>query len=81
MSLAIDVDRIDAILLADGWHYVHDASVAFDAFEFVWKVDGEIVDSAQPNAESTGITWNELEVGIVRRFFAPLNAVLALTIA
>jgi hypothetical protein len=35
MSLAIDVDNITHVLLADGWHEVHDASFGTDSYEFV----------------------------------------------
>jgi hypothetical protein len=35
MSLAIDVDNITYVLLADGWHEVHDTSFGTDSYEFV----------------------------------------------
>ena len=35
MSLVIDVDNITHVLLADGWHEVHDASFGTDSYEFV----------------------------------------------
>ena len=35
MSLAIDVDNITHVLLADGWHEVHDASFGTDSYEFM----------------------------------------------
>jgi hypothetical protein len=35
MSLAIDVDNITHVLLADGWHEVDDASFGTDSYEFV----------------------------------------------
>jgi hypothetical protein len=35
MSLAIDVDNITHVLLADGWHEVRDASFGTDTYEFV----------------------------------------------
>ena len=37
MSLAIDVDDITHVLLADGWHEVHDASFGTDSYEFMWR--------------------------------------------
>ena len=40
MSLAIDIDRVDAVLLADGWHEVVDFSFALDAYEYVWYSGG-----------------------------------------
>ena len=35
MSLAIEVDHITHVLLADGWHTVHDASFGIDSYEFM----------------------------------------------
>lgn len=37
MSLAIDVDLVREVLLADGWHEVLDASFGLDAYEFLWS--------------------------------------------
>jgi hypothetical protein len=36
MSLAIDVDKVVAVLLNDGWHDVIEQSFALDAYEFEW---------------------------------------------
>ena len=38
MSLAIDIDKVTNVLLADGWHEVVDDSFTLDAYEFVWDV-------------------------------------------
>ena len=35
MTLAIEVDDITHVLLADGWHTVHDASFGIDSYEFM----------------------------------------------
>jgi hypothetical protein len=32
----IDVDLVEAVLLADGWHQVADHSFTVDAYEFAW---------------------------------------------
>jgi hypothetical protein len=37
MSLTIDVDNITHVLLADGWHEVHDASFGTDSYEFTQR--------------------------------------------
>ena len=37
MSLRIDVDTVTAVLLADGWHEVADASFVLDAYEYLWS--------------------------------------------
>ena len=39
MSLMIDVDKVSHVLLADGWHEVHDSSFTLDAYEYVWAND------------------------------------------
>jgi hypothetical protein len=36
MSLMIDVDKVEAVLLADGWHEIADRSFRLDSYEFVW---------------------------------------------
>lgn len=35
MSLAIDIDRIEAVLLADGWHRIAPRSFELDAYEYI----------------------------------------------
>ena len=37
MSLAIEVDDITQVLLADGWHTVDEASFGIDSYEFIWR--------------------------------------------
>jgi hypothetical protein len=37
MSLAIEVDDITHVLVADGWHTIHDASFGIDSYEFIWR--------------------------------------------
>ena len=52
MSLAIDVDKVGGVLLADGWHKVRwqDGRSTFDidAYEYVreWKTKSAILYSA-----------------------------------
>jgi hypothetical protein len=36
VSLAIEVDDITHVLLADGWHLVDAASFGIDSYEFMW---------------------------------------------
>ena len=38
MSLAIDIDTVTDVLLADGWHKVKSASFDTDSYEFGEKV-------------------------------------------
>jgi hypothetical protein len=41
MSLAIDVDKVTGVLLADGWHEVVEKSFMLDSYEFLWWPEGE----------------------------------------
>ena len=74
MSLAIDCDAVEAVLLADGWHGVSNHSFAIDAYEFVWQ--GEVVlDGGQAHGiPSTGAQWVEDTGDTVT---CPLTAILA----
>ena len=50
MSLAIEVDDITDVLLADGWHTIHDASFGIDSYEFMWREgvgDSPILEGGQ----------------------------------
>ena len=52
MSLAIDVDRVEAVLMTDGWHFVEFweeevSSFRFDAYEFV-EFEGPLVKGIIP---------------------------------
>ena len=40
MSLAIDVDKVTEVLLADGWHSVWNWSFTLDSYEFLWWPNG-----------------------------------------
>ncbi len=40
MSLGLDVDKVTAVLLRDGWYVVADTSFALDSYEFVWGEAG-----------------------------------------
>ena len=89
MSLAIDVDTIQAVLLADGWHTVHDASFTLDAYEYRWsgrpsvKVqdlenerDARLLrEGGDSGSSSSGFALPPTRVA--RRLLAPLSAVLA----
>lgn len=35
MSLAIDINKVTHVLLADGWHKVRDNSFLLDSYEFI----------------------------------------------
>jgi hypothetical protein len=74
MSLAIDVDRVEQVLLADGWHQVEGKSFALDAYEFIH--DGrEVFAGGRPSlTPSTGATWRESDGSVLA---CPVTMVLA----
>ena len=82
MSLAIDVDLVSAVLLADGWHVVDDESFTMDAYEYLWYANDEIRRRSEPmvlhGGGGSGIcaTGFEFKEGtaLVR---GPLTAILA----
>jgi hypothetical protein len=61
--LNIDVEAVEAVLLADGWHDVIDASFDVDFYEF---------------NESAGFIFTDAESGRRRTLVGPLTSVLAL---
>jgi hypothetical protein len=83
MSLAINVDRVEAVLLADGWHEVslNDKSVSsftLDAYDFIRPVEGKdpivlLSGGTVAGVPSTGASW--VEKGV--RVACPVTAVLA----
>lgn len=73
MSLRIDIDKVTAVLLADGWHTVDDASFDCDAYEFM-SGDGELVHGGgQSGVCATGFGFNSEDA----RIYGPLTAILA----
>lgn len=74
MSLNIDTDRIEAVLLADGWHQVKSRSFDLDVYEFQHENETILSGGQLIGAPSTGATWLDKEGG---RIYCPLMAVLA----
>jgi hypothetical protein len=82
MSLAIDPSRVNAVLLADGWHNVdpirdrlNDTTSSFilDAYEYV---DGDrLIFSGEgaPTLSAMGFSFRQGDV----RFSGPITSVLA----
>jgi hypothetical protein len=48
MSLALDVSRVEQVLLMDGWHRVAHASFELDGYEFIH--DGQLCSRANPRS-------------------------------
>jgi hypothetical protein len=91
MSLAIDVDKVEAVLLADGWHevifYEGKSSFTLDAYEFVRNTEKETnprIDVSGWKVEgvpSTVACWDGLVPGRrdqICRVYAPLTSILAI---
>ena len=79
MSLAIDVDEVRAVLLADGWHDVKDESFEIDAYEFVRGDEPRLLGGQSDGVCSAGARWREAGYGGSndREIFCPLTSILA----
>ena len=70
MSLAINIDKVNRVLLSDGWHDVLDESFVLDAYEYLWypnedttSMDAEIVHGGGKSGVcSTGFTFQSTRV-------------------
>lgn len=74
MSLAIDVDKVVSVLLADGWHEVLKESFELDSYEFTWS-GSAVHGGGQSGVCATGFTFLVTEQGI--KLAGPLTAILA----
>jgi len=88
MSLAIEIDRVEQVLLADGWHALTDASFAVDDCVFTEgntgdafvekKVRARLGGGQGPGAASKAAKWEELgPEGGTFSVGCPLTAILA----
>ncbi len=84
MSLAIDVDDVTAVLLADGWHQVADASFTLDSYEYLWAAGGPQDDpmilhgGGRNGICAIGFDFEEKGSG---RIAGPLSSILAVRYA
>jgi hypothetical protein len=86
MSLAIDVDKVAAVLLQDGWHKVAKnskgkSSFGMDAYEFLEPHPDKsreplmyLKGGQEKLVPATGAHWTEVDGAIV---FCPITAILA----
>jgi hypothetical protein len=74
----IDVDKVDRVLLSDGWHRVRDASFTVATYGFVKGPTMLLNAIAVKGAVSHWARWTEPEGAMVA---CPLTAVLALSSA
>lgn len=87
MSLAIDVDRVREVLLADGWHQVVNNSFEMDAYEYERSEERKpgggdagmrLGGGVEDLVPATGATWVERNAqGHARSVFCPITAILA----
>ena len=87
MSLAIDIDKVSDVLLADGWHHVESANgkstFVIDAYEFLER-RGEGRDPIShvsagtvAGVPSTAAQWLEFESGKSYVVTCPFTSILA----
>jgi hypothetical protein len=85
LSLAIDIDKVVAVLLTDGWHNVEGASFVLDSYEYVWHDDDDpahlelVHGGGNSDVCATGFRFLERVDDVVERFWTsgPLTAILA----
>jgi hypothetical protein len=93
MSLGIDVDKVVRVLLADGWHDVHDNSFTLDSYEYLWWEGGSgpradrdpmiLHGGGRSGVCATGFAFTTLTTPdgaarrVKRRMSGPLTAILA----
>jgi hypothetical protein len=88
MALAIDVDRVSEVLLADGWHRCDTdetdvSTFSMDAYEYLWRPDPDdqwnitVMGHGNDYMGHTGFTFTEDDV----RVFGPLSAIQAVRTA
>jgi len=91
VSLAIDIDKVSQVLLADGWHDVSRSSFDLDSYEFVQNVDDDgplphgskaeslvlLAGGKVQGIPSTGATWRESDGS---KMYCPVTAVLAVRV-
>jgi hypothetical protein len=87
MSLAIDIEKVSDVLLADGWHHVEFAkgksTFIIDAYDFLQhREEGReplihVSGGTVAGVPSTGAEWLEHESGKSYVVTCPLTAILA----
>ena len=75
VSLDIDIGEVAEVLLADGWHVVHDRTFVLDDFDFT-HAGRRVHGGGESGVCSTGFSFVTDEAG--SRIAGPLTSVLAL---
>lgn len=74
MSLYIDVNKVEQVLLADGWHVVVDKSFAMDSYEYHYE-DFTTLGGGQSGICATGFEF--WEDGMDCLIAGPMTSILA----
>jgi hypothetical protein len=75
VSRPIDIDCVEAVLLADGWHQVFRQTFDLGVYEFVQATGSEVSVLYEGG---TGFGFSEQDGnGDLRRFTGPVSSVLA----
>lgn len=77
MSLAIDVDTVTHVLLADRWHTVKGTSFAMDAYEYIYQGELVLGGGQAAGVPSTGAEWTEPNGSHIA---CPVSAILAVRV-
>ncbi len=76
MSLAIDIHKVESVLLPDGkWYAIADKSFKLDSYDFVEEGKTVVGGGQVQGVPSTGATWKD---NMGKRFACPLTAILAI---
>jgi hypothetical protein len=74
MSLSIDIQKVSAVLLADGWHAILPGSLDLDGYDFVRQNDVVLTGATTQGLPAIGARWKEAGDLIV---VCPVTAILA----
>jgi len=76
MSLAIDIESVEAVLLLGGqWHKIEEKSFAIDSYEFFREGQLLVGGGQVQGAQAIGASWSGTKKG--ERYACPLTAILA----
>jgi hypothetical protein len=78
MSLNVDIDLVEAVLLNDGWHKVFHRTFDIGSFEFTRVAEASGGDVALMHHGGVGFGFSEEDSnGRLRRFAGPISSLVA----
>lgn len=78
MSLAIDIDEVSEVLLADGWHTVLDDSFYVDAYEMIGDQGDTFRDVRIDYSGGNGFAFKEPQKGGGTTYtYGPISSIIA----